>query len=299
MPSRIIVFIYITTISSSNVFADKNHVAPRLSLVNILGLNKLLRFEIFISEDRQLQAAHLILDYEPLSHIFQDVGQAIRAGDPKQAHINVSKPGFLARRDLPPVELPIQHVPQEVASPREETASAPLSLEVEINQFHLKEEGEVLERPIELSDSEADLDRFSTAHSPRLITARVDISLEDEEEGMDLKPRTSLKGLLANRNKGSSSKEVPKTQVPSSLPPPPFPVTAVGLLPNPDLKRKRKVQEMERGEVIPPKGAKQPKNVKDKKAPSVESREESNGVEVRREVHTWAPQQKMDGAPIT
>jgi len=105
----------------------------------------------------------------------------------------------------------------------------------------------VLERPVELSNSEADLDRFSIAHSPRLITARVDTNLEHEEEGMDLKPRTSLKGLLTNRNKGPSSKEVPKTQVPSSLPPPSFPVTAVGLLPNHDLKRKRKVQEVEGG----------------------------------------------------
>ena len=59
-------------------------------------------------------------------------------------------------------------------------------------------------------------------------------------------------------------------------------MTAVGLLPNLDLKRKRKVQEVEKGEVIPPKGAKQPKNAKDKRAPSVESREESNGAKVCR-----------------
>ena len=175
------------------------------------------------------------MDYEPLSHIFQDVGQAIRAGEPRLERIDVSKLGFLARRDLPPVELPIQRVLQKVAASREETTSAPLSLEAEINQFHLEGEGEVLERTIELSDSEADLDRFSAAHSPRLITTRVDTSLEDEEEVIDLKPRTSLKGLLANMNKGSSSKEVPKIQVPPSLPPPPLPMTMVGLLPNPDL----------------------------------------------------------------
>ena len=36
------------------VFADKRHVAPRLSLVNIAGLNKVLRSEIFVSEDRQM-----------------------------------------------------------------------------------------------------------------------------------------------------------------------------------------------------------------------------------------------------
>ena len=110
------------------------------------------------------------------------------------------------------------------------------------------------ERPIELSDSEANFDRFSAAHSPRLIVARIDIS--SKEKGMDLKQRTSLKGLLANKNKGLASKEVPKTQVPPNFPPHPLPVIVVGLLPNPDLKKKRKVQEVEEGEVIPPKGAK-------------------------------------------
>ena len=47
-----IIFTDLTMISSSDVFADKRHVASRLSLVNIPGLNKLLRLEIFISEDR-------------------------------------------------------------------------------------------------------------------------------------------------------------------------------------------------------------------------------------------------------
>ena len=219
------------------------------------------------------------MDYEPLSRIFQNVGQVIRAGDPRLARIDVFKLGFLAWRDLLPVELPIQCVLQEVATPREEIASTNLSLEAEIEQFHLEEEGEVPERPVELLDSEADLDRFSAAHSLRLIVARVDTNSEDEEGGMDLKQRTSLKGLLANRNNGSASNEVPKTQVP-----PPLSLIAVGLLPNPNLKRKRKVQEVEEGEVIPPKGAKQPKNVKDKKASSVESREESSGAEMRRGV---------------
>ena len=145
----------------------------------------------------------------------------------------------MAQRDLPLVKLPIQRVPQEVVAPREETASTPLSLEVEIDQFRLEDEGEMLERPIELSESAADLDGFSTTHSPRLIVAQVDTSLK-EEEGMDLKQRSSLKGLLANRNKGSTSKEVTKTQVPPNLPPPPPPVTVEGLIPCPDLKKKRK-----------------------------------------------------------
>ena len=36
-------FVGLTMISSSDVFADKRHTAPRLSLVNVQGLNKLLR----------------------------------------------------------------------------------------------------------------------------------------------------------------------------------------------------------------------------------------------------------------
>ena len=90
----------------SDVFADKRHIAPKLNLVNVAGLNKLLRLEVFMSEDRQLRAVHLILDFKPLSDNFQDVGHTIKAGDPRLAWINVSVLGFLAREDLSLVELP-------------------------------------------------------------------------------------------------------------------------------------------------------------------------------------------------
>ena len=79
-----------------DVFADKKYVGPNRNLVNFDGHNKVLRSEVFVSEDRQLRAVRLILDFEPLSTIFQDVGNAIRAGDPRLARINVSVPGFLA-----------------------------------------------------------------------------------------------------------------------------------------------------------------------------------------------------------
>ena len=90
-------------ISFTDVFVDKNHVALKISLTNVPALNYLLRSEIFVSEDGQLRAAHLILNYELLSCIFQDVGQAIRAGSSRLARIDVSKLGFLAQRDLPPI----------------------------------------------------------------------------------------------------------------------------------------------------------------------------------------------------
>ena len=102
----------------------------------------------------------MILDYEPLLRIFQNAGQAIRAGDLRLAHIDVSMSGFLAPRDLPPVELPPQRSTREVATPREETASSHLSLEVEINQFHFEEDKEEKANPIiQLPDSEDELDR--------------------------------------------------------------------------------------------------------------------------------------------
>ena len=96
-------FVFLTTIFILDIFANKEHVSLKLSLVNIPGLNYLLRSEIFISEDGQLRAAHLILDYEPLSRIFQDAGQALKAGNSRLARIDISKLRFLARRDLPPV----------------------------------------------------------------------------------------------------------------------------------------------------------------------------------------------------
>ena len=121
-----------TNIFFLNVFTDKNHVAPKLSLINVPTFNYLLRSEVFVSEDGQLQAAYLILDYEAISLIFQDVGQALKTGNPKLAQVDVSKPGFLAQRDLPPVVLPAWPIPQEVATPRKEAASTHLSLEAKI-----------------------------------------------------------------------------------------------------------------------------------------------------------------------
>ena len=73
-------------------FVDKEHISLKISCVNVPELNFLLRLEIFVSEDRQLRSAHLILGYEPLSRIYQDVRQALRAGNPCLARIDVSKP---------------------------------------------------------------------------------------------------------------------------------------------------------------------------------------------------------------
>ena len=99
-------------------------------------------------------------------------------------------------------------------------------------------------RPVELSDSDSDLDRASVAPDLGLVIAKVDTSQEIEEEGMDLKPRSGLRGLLSNRNKRQSSKDVPKEQPTSKAPPPPPPTSDAALQSRPNLRRKRPVEEL-------------------------------------------------------
>ena len=111
--------------------------------------------------------------------------------------------------------------------------------------------------PVEILDSEGEFDKSSTARSPQLLIAKVDSSSE-EEDLMDLNPRKGLKDLMVGQNKGSSSKEALKSQLPLTFPSPPPPSNPiVGLLPNPNLKMKRKEQVLEEGKVAHQKEAKQ------------------------------------------
>ena len=141
-----------------------------------MALNYLLWSEIFMSEDRQLQAVHLILDFEPISRVFQEIGHAIRAGDPRIHCIDVSKPNFLAWEDLPPVKLlvqqilppliiPLQHVPFKApVVAEEEIASSRLSLEEEIDQFCFVEDMGPSEKPVDISDSKTESINLSSIH---------------------------------------------------------------------------------------------------------------------------------------
>ena len=129
---------------------DKLFTNPKLSLINVPALNYLLRSEIFVNNDEQLRAVHLILDFEPISRSFLDVGNSIRAGDHRLTCIDVSRPNFLAPYNLPPVDHPIpqgiplvaqplQQVPLGEAIIGEGTASSS-SLEQEIDRFQFEEE---------------------------------------------------------------------------------------------------------------------------------------------------------------
>ena len=157
-------FYELTKALFSTVIADRRHVAPRLSLTNVAALNYILQSKIFVSEDQQLRAVHLILDFEPISRTFRDRSchQGRRSSD---NHIDVSRPDFLARDDLPPVKLPIHQIPPLLVIPlqqvpleatvaaEEEIASSRLSLEEEIDQFCFVEDDGPFEKPVDISDS--------------------------------------------------------------------------------------------------------------------------------------------------
>ena len=98
-----------------------------------------------MNDDGQLRAAHLILDYEPISRTFLDVSNAIRANDYRLTRIDMSQPSFLAPYDLPPVDHPVpQGIPlaaqplQQVPLGQavvEEGAASSSSFEKEIDKF--------------------------------------------------------------------------------------------------------------------------------------------------------------------
>ena len=102
----------------------------------------------------------MILDFEPISKIYQEIGHAIRAGDPRLARIDVSIPNFLAQEGLPLVILPLQWVlPEAAAAPREEIASSCSSLKEEIDKFHFEEEETQGAQIVHISDAEDEPDR--------------------------------------------------------------------------------------------------------------------------------------------
>ena len=91
-------------------------------------------------------------------------------------------------------------------------------------------------------------------------------------------------------------KEAPKTQLPV-IPPLP-PLTDLGLLAMPNLKKRKPDHELEEGKVALQKENKQQKMAKDprdKRGPSVDNKDEAK---VRRPQQTWAPQLELEGAAI-
>ena len=217
-----------------------------------------------MNDDGKFHVVHLILDFEPISRSFLDVDNSIRADDYRLARIDVSRPGFLAPHDLPPVDHPIpqgipftaqplQQVPLGQAIVGEGAASFP-SLEEEIDRFQFEEE------VIVISEVEEGADEYLCVQTPAQIITYIGNS-SDEEEVMAPKTGPSLRELMKNRNKAPSPKDKnkSKSKPPVNPPPPPQIPADLGLKPNPDIRKKMHIEIAEEGELGLFKGSKQPK----------------------------------------
>ena len=259
-----------------------------------------------MNDDGQLHAVHLILDFEPISRTFLDVGNSIRADDYRLAHIDVSRPGFLAPHDLLPVDHPIpqgipfaaqplQQVPLGQAIIGEGVVSSSF-LEEEIDKFQFEEEA------IVISKAEEGVDEYSCVQTPTQIITYIGDS-SDEEEAMAPKTGPSLKELMKNRNKAPSPKDKNKSKPPINPPPPPPPPQIpadLGLKPNPDLRKKRQIETAEERELGPFKRSKQLRQSQDhrnRRSSSVDNREEPPMAQVCRPTRTWSPVLEVDGMP--
>ena len=242
-----------------------------------------------MNDDGQLRAAHLILDYEPISRTFLDIGNSIKANDYRLARIDVSRPGFLAPHDLPPdhhipqgipfAAQPLQQVPLGQAIVEEGTASSS-SLEEEIDRFRFEEEA------IVISEAKEEADEYSCVQTPAPIITYVGDSSDNEEKDMAPKTGPSLRELMKGRNKAPSPQEKSKSKPPVNPHPPPPPQLPVdiGLKPNPALRRKRYTEALKEGEIGPSKRSKQQRQSQDqrsRRSGSVDNREELPVAQMR------------------
>ena len=123
--------------------ADPRATTPSLRLVNKASLDRVLQAEIYVNpSDGQLRAAHLILDYNPISHSFQAPSCMIKAKDPRLRRISVAYEGFVVPQGVP---LPIYSLltePLPVASLAEAPPSSPPIFQVkEEEEAEQEEEG--------------------------------------------------------------------------------------------------------------------------------------------------------------
>ena len=66
-----------------------------LSVVHVRDLNFMLRFEIFVHTDEQLQESHLILGVHPVYRTWKPFSQAISLDSPLLSYIDVRHANFL------------------------------------------------------------------------------------------------------------------------------------------------------------------------------------------------------------
>ena len=140
-----------------NGVAEKNTVVPNFSLMNQASLDRILKAEVFVHTDGQLRAAHLILDYMPISNTFQAPKCVIKAKDSRLQRISVATPGCLITGSVPEGTLATCPIPKgitRVTQPPQHTIKEGTSFYLAL----IKEEEE--EAVVEVSNSEDEFGIF-------------------------------------------------------------------------------------------------------------------------------------------
>jgi len=153
---------------SLNSFANKNAVIPNFNLMNQPSLDKILKAEVFVHTDSQLRAAHLILNYIPISKSFQAPRCVIKAKDPHLHQISVATPGFLTTCPIPEGTLTTNPIPKgisKVALPPQYTTGKATHSHPAITK---EEEEEKEEEVVEVSNSK---DKFKVFNRPLSLEA--------------------------------------------------------------------------------------------------------------------------------
>ena len=134
------------------------------NLINHASLDKILTTEVFVHTNDQLKAAHLILDYVPISKSFLVPKCVIKARDPQLHQISVAALSFLLSgpilEGMFTIEPIFKGIPK-VTSPLQQTTGVATS-----SRTTNTEEEEV----VEILDFEDKFEVFNQALSPATST---------------------------------------------------------------------------------------------------------------------------------
>ena len=150
-------------------------------------MDKVFQAKIYVNEsDGQLRAAHLILDYNPISHAFQVPSCVIRAKNPRLHRISVAYEGFVVPQGVPLPRYSSFTEPLLVASLAAVATSFPPIFQVEEEEEVEQEE----EGFVDLTSLTDDYEVFNqSSPSPNI----------PEDMGIQRKPQRSLQELLENQ----------------------------------------------------------------------------------------------------
>ena len=138
--------------------------------MNFVNLNRILQSEIFLHQDGQLQAVHVILRFKPISNRFQNPKLVIKAKDPRLALIDVVVPGFLTKP--PPFGTQDAQLPTPLATKHLYSQKQPLPSDDEQEEPKTEPTQEVLDKDFEVFYQEDPEDSPAPTHH-YLIVAQV------------------------------------------------------------------------------------------------------------------------------